>query len=205
MSFVNKLLEKIIPKKVDETGAPILAPVLSESIERSSVYNANYNGWIESKAYIPTVTLVRNAYEFKKIGTDFHVNLHIFNSKHSNGFYFTFNESFGKDEFTFLFDFLKNRVLGLNYYLYTSKREISERPNHIHEVEMHYLKPKRSRVPTDKKHQEYGNVLIEHVKIDDVSSYIKLMAHVYTDSNFEHPKDFNRLTDYLFRTTGITQ
>ena len=201
MSFVNKILEKIIPRKEVEPGSAFRPPILSESIERSFTYKDNYNGWLQSKAYVPAITLIRNAYEFKKIGTDFHVNLHIFKSKQSNGFYFTFHESFGKEEFCYLFDYFKDRILKKNYYLYTSKREINERPDHIQEVEMHYLKPNRASKDEKKANQEFGNIVIEHVKIDDKSSYIKLMAHVYSDTLYHDAKDFEDLIGFLFSTS----
>ena len=201
MSFVNKILEKILPNNKDvKPGDAFKPPLLSETIVRSESYKDNYNGWLQSKAYVPAITLIRNAYEFKKIGTDFHINLHIFQSKQSNGFYFSFHESFGKKEFTFLFDYFKDKILKQDYYLYTSKREINERPNHIQELEMHYLKPNRT-TEGDKANQEFGNIVIEHVKIDDEASYIKLMANVYSDSLYENPKDFEDLIGFLFSTS----
>ncbi|MAX80280.1 MAG: hypothetical protein CL843_08905 [Crocinitomicaceae bacterium] len=201
MSFVNRILEKIIPPR-NEPGSSYQPPVLSEKLVRSKSFIDEYDGWVTSNACRPPLTLIKNAYEFKKIGADSHVNLHIFNSKQSNGFYFTKNNSFGKNEFPFLFDLFKDRVLELSYYLYTSKLEVNDRPDHVQTVEMHYLKPVNPKQKFDISSQEYGNIVIEHVLIDNESSYIKLMANVYSDSKYYDPKSFDELMNHLLATGG---
>jgi len=203
MSFVNDLLGRLFPKQErEETGddSGYRPPFLAEKLERSPSFEQDFLLWQTGDEVTRILQVVEKAYDLKKEGISVQPETFLFKSEASNGFYFTPSDDIPSAHFPFLLDLFRDRVLELEYRLYSSDRLVKELPDHIQTTERHYLKPISDREHGQMANQRFGNVLMEYVMVDDQPSYVKVMAHTYSDSKFDHPLPFDVLKAHLFKT-----
>lgn len=194
MSFADHLLKRLFKSK-----SPSGLPVVEEKLRRSERYTEAYELWKTRDAYSRRLDEIYLSYHLKKQNEQSSfLEVHLLNSPYSNGFALTYHPDFSYEEFSFLFDYFSERVQELEYRHYTSDRRIYDRAGYVEAIEKHYHKPKQPQELQDKKlEQRFGNILIEQVLIDDKPSFIRLMAHVYSDRKFHAPNPFEGLLDHL--------
>jgi len=100
-------------------------------------------------------------------------------------------------ELRHLLDYLKERVLTIDYKTYVSDRRIYNRDGKNEMVERHYLKPKAKVTENEQITQKYGNIRIELKCQNDVPINLKFSATGYHDSLFEEAEDFRVLMSVL--------
>ncbi|MCS7018285.1 MAG: hypothetical protein RMJ87_04050 [Cytophagales bacterium] len=196
MSFFDKILEQLFPKRLPEH-----LPVIEEALVRSPAYRNQILLWQNSGAHRKLAYQVWEAWQLKKQKQVAELEVHILKTQGSNGIALTYHPQIGKQEFQFFFDHLKEQTLQIGYRLYTSDRRIFARSNYSETIEKHYLKP-----PIDLRiengavqpcDQRYGNVIIEHIQIDDKPSFIRLMAHYYQDQLYRKALPFEELLQQI--------
>lgn len=138
------------------------------------------------------------AYHFKRSGIQSSPNVHVFATKMSNGFALSYSNEFDRQEFQFLFDLLAEKARALGYRLVNSDVQIGEKGDVIETREKHYLKPPQTR-GVKKIDQQFGNILVEYVMVNDQPSYIKLLANIYSDRLYKEPDDHQDLIAHLFQ------
>jgi len=169
-----------------------------ELIKRSDPFKQEYAEWKNS---VSTTQILKGLYEkyLLKQNDDLgDVTVTLLESPYANGVYFTYHHDIPTIHFTYLFDFLKDKVLGLGYSSYISDRTIHERADFFETVERHYLKPDFTQNTGEKCHQLFGNILIEHVLVDEKPSYLKLLSTVYSDAMYHPALPFPELMEKLF-------
>ncbi len=100
-------------------------------------------------------------------------------------------------ELRHLLDYLKERVLTIDYKTYVSDRRIYNRDGKNEMVERHYLKPKVKVTENEQITQKYGNIRIELKCQNDVPINLKFSATGYHDRLFEEAEDFRVLMSIL--------
>lgn len=191
MSFFENLYQKLFSPKNRA------ANIHHEVIERNEKFRFLYAEWKDSQRAAEMVAAYKRSYFLKQAGiNDPHV--HLFDSPAAKGFAFTFNEDFSTDDFHYLFDWLADRVKLLGYRLVNSDVKMSEKNGAIETKEMHYLKPPIGSFDSATD-QFYGNILIEHVLLNDEPSYIKLLANTYSDRLYLEPRPYSELIEHLFQ------
>ncbi|HET6243345.1 MAG: hypothetical protein H0V01_11265 [Bacteroidetes bacterium] len=191
MSFFDTLFNQFFSRENKVKSIDI-----SENLLRSDKYIAAYQKWRNSTRPVEFSEQIAKAYQLKKAGVEDNIHVSLYNSVYANGFFFTINDAMDENELEFIFDYFKERVLDMGYFLATSDRRIREKNSQIEEIQKHFLKPK-NKMNEDLLEQLYGNVLIEYVKINGISSYIKIMANVYSDSKFKKPLGFDEFMEKL--------
>jgi hypothetical protein len=192
--LLNNLLKGRVPDK--EKGE---VEILREVIERSPRQKFQYSEWLYNKKYVPYIKMLRDNYDLRKQDIEGTVRLHIFNSQASNGFYFTYSDIFGFENFIHLFEYFKDKITDLDEYkVQSSHRSLSEINDLVKEKQVYYLKPRREVNENERASQSFGNVHIEYVAINDVPSYVKLMANTYSDRSYQNAESFEELIDHVF-------
>jgi hypothetical protein len=192
MSFFENIFKKLFPE-----GNNSRKTILHEVISRKKSESENYQNWLKSEKKDKQLAEIMSAYTLRKhdISTRFTILLHT--SEYSNGFALTYNDYFSESEFRFIFDYFRDKVLKMNYRLANSDRKIKEKDNYIETIEKHYLKPPLT-APNQVSDQLYGNIMIEHISINDKPDYIKILANVYSDRNFLPARNFDEFIEKLF-------
>ena len=169
---------------------------ISETLIRSDEFIADFQKWKDSPRPTELIKKVKIAYDLRKVGAESDLHLSLYNSIYANGFFFAFNNSMSKNDFLYLFDYFREIVLKLGYFLSTSDKRTREKDGNIEITEKHYLKP-QNRNQEGLLEQLYGNVLIEYVSTNNIPSYIKIMANIYADSNYKKPLEFDEFVERL--------
>ncbi len=203
--FFKRVKEFLFPSKVKEdrkTGKEVEVPIHNEALVRSEEYESERKDWMERGHHQVALRSIGQAYRTKRSGREpIETDLFLHDSPYGNGFFFTYREAFGERGFSFLFDLFRDRALELGYRKYHSDRRILEKAQHYETIERHFLKPPINKEMDVKKgDQLYGNLLIEQELIDDRPSYIKVMAHVYSDGLYHHPLPFEELVGNLLES-----
>ena len=193
MTFFEELMGKIFPEK--NGGDKILS---QEVINRPKEYQVRYENW-KAKRLEGHLRSVEKAYQGKLIGEDVQeLNVHILSSKYANGIAITYHSKlFDKDEFSFLFDWFSEKTSELPYRLVNSDRRVMAKNNFVETKEKHYLKPSISE-NDELVNQLFGNILIEHILVNEEPSYLKITANVYSDSKYLPPQKFEKYLEKVF-------
>ena len=194
MSFFDDVFEKIFPKK--DLGT---AELIHETLVRSAAEITAFDLWKKGERATDLIKEVENAYYLKKSGLDSKLEVHLLDTNYANGFAVSYNPDIEKSDFKFFFDFLKEQTLTLDYRLSQKDRRILDKGKYLEIVEKWYLKPPRRGKEDGLTSQMFGNVLIEHIEIDGVPSYIKLVVNIYQDRlSTRSPMPFEELIDEIF-------
>ena len=197
MGFFQKVIQRLFPPKATSGKLPFF----SGSIDKNRSRGKDYETFLDSNEKERVLDFIRHQFHLFKTGEEDLNMIRILKTDSSNGFILRYPEQFNVRSFRFLFDYFKDKVAELDYYLYTSDERAYERKNHIETIERHYLKPSlrrfREAKPGEPIDQIFGNVLIELYFTDDTPSYIKLLANNYNDHKYKEARNFDELIDHL--------
>lgn len=189
MAFFDQIYDRLFAPKPKGV-------ILHEVINRSTDYKTRFESWKKSYKSTDLLKEVAVSYAAKLAGMSKKPEVHILNDKLSNGFAVTYTDQIGKEAFQFLFDYLAQKTATLGYRLTNSDYLITDKGHFTETKEKHYLKPTISTESVID--QQFGNILIEHVLVDDQPSYIRLAAHGYSDRSYQPPLPFHELMNHLF-------
>lgn len=193
MSFFDQVFQSLFSKK--EASNKVL---VHEVISRSNAYKASFDEWKGSESCSQLLNDIRTSYYLKSKGIQGQPDVHLLNSPYSNGFAISFSqEKMNAKQFQYLFDWLAKMVEDLGYRQANKDVKILNKGKFIETKEKYYLKPLQgNEIPIN---QRFGNILIEHILIDDQPSYLKLVANSYNDRSYSKAESFEALADYLFK------
>lgn len=192
MSFFDDLYQKLFHS---ESASK---PLVHEVIKRSLQYKRDYLNWIGSDLMNYQMSQFQEGYWLKKNKIQGGFDVHLLNTSHANGFALSYNQELSAAEFQYFFDFLAEKIKLLPYKLSNSDIQIIEKDKSVETKEKHYLKPiiASGDSPID---QQFGNILIEHILINDAPSYIKLIASFYSDRLYKPAAPFDDLITHIFK------
>jgi hypothetical protein len=155
--------------------------------------------WIHSEAAKSLFSLIYRNYHYKRTQINESPEVHLFTSSYANGFAISYEAPLDLSSFSLLFLGLSRRVLALGYQQVSLDRKLEEINEQVKQTEKFYLKPPLQ-MPQEGEPitQLYGNISLEKVSINNTPSYIKLLAAIYSDRNYQEAKPFDELMDKLF-------
>jgi hypothetical protein len=192
MTFLDDIINKLFPGRANERPVAV-----QEELHRSSNYLKTYDEWKNSPEAADLLRRVENSFRMKESQVEGLYPIHLFNSAAANGFALSYHPTISRQEFHYLMDFWRDRVLAMGYRLANTDRQIREKETYIQTTEKHYLKPPLSRGKTIAE-QRYGNILLEYVLIDNEPSYLKVMVTTYTDHLYTKAESYDELLEMLF-------
>ncbi|XOV91443.1 MAG: hypothetical protein ACFHWX_14640 [Bacteroidota bacterium] len=192
MSYFDQVYQQLFDKKSEKSEV-----LIYEVIERNKRYKADYLHWVKSDDFKKLSLDIFSSLELKKDAIDKTPMVHLLNSRNANGFAISYHKEIRKTDFQYFFDWLSDRTQTLDYQLKNSDVTVTKKNEIVETREKHYLKP---RVKNEEVlDQQYGNILIEHILINDVPSYIKYTANSYSDRKYQEVQNFDKLAEYLFQ------
>jgi hypothetical protein len=192
MGFIDRILKQIFP----DNTAPNQV-ILHEVIFRSEKEKLEYQKWKAEGQAAYWLGELAKAYHFTKLEMSPRFQVHILELPYSNGFAIDYSDEIGKSNFIFLFDYLKEKIMALDYHPSGSDRKMIRKNEVVEMREKHYLKPKPGNNP-EQANQRYGNVLIEWIAFNDKPDRLKLVANIYQDRQFTSAKGFDELIHAIF-------
>lgn len=195
MTFFDEVFSKLFGKK----EAPSV-PVIHEPLLRTQGQSHDYADWVATDVHIGMIEDLSSAYHKKKLGIVSPLEVHLLNTRYSNGFALSYDESISSESFRNLFDYMKERTLTFGYKLAQADRRILDKGDFEETIEKWYLKPDVVHSGKEFEDQRYGNVLMEHIAVDRKPSYIKVMVNVYQGRPYAEALPFDEFLDELFNT-----
>ncbi len=194
--FFKSIIKKLFP----QAQAPHLPKVLlNEVLKRNDAYRKAYFDWLNSGDYQAVVHQIQEAYWQKRAKEEGAWQVHLLQMPQANGFAVSYSSLVSPKVFQYFFDFLKDRVLNMNYYLANADKKMIDKGDYVESVEKYYLKPNFDAQNIQEPfEQRYGNVAIDYILINDVPSYIKLTASIYSDRLFTKARPFDELVHHIF-------
>lgn len=191
----EKFWRSLFGKK--ETGVD--QTFVTEPLKRSEAFRQRYALWQNTNGLLQFIQYYRDSLERVLEQKQSNERVLIHESNGAAGIVLNFDQSeFTHPDFEFFFEWLKDRMLQLPYRLYTSDRHFKDKTDFVQRKERHYLKP----VPVDPAslpvEQLYGNVMIEHIWVNEVPEMIKILATTYQGHNYQKPRSFEALCKHLF-------
>jgi len=171
-------------------------PAVHEMIERSEEDLKNYEDWKDSLSQRRLMDWLNGEYITYLTSPDnVDQSISFLNTPSSKGFVILFHKTnYNIDEITFLFDFLKEKVLTLPYRTYVSDYRSYMKNDNVETVQRHYLKPSlKLKVAGEKAGQAYGNITIELLLRNKKVMNLKFSATSYRDHLFKDANDFDEL------------
>ena len=179
-----------------EASSPT-APTIHELIERSPEDTAAYERWKRTAGPRRLLDWIVNQYHRDKDGLGSDDTIGFLTTNSTTGFVIYFRDmNYSREEISHFFDYLRERVLTLNYRPDISDRRIFPRRDWVETQERHYLKP-RIDFDAERFDQAYGNVTIQYELRNDVPHNLRLRATVYSDSLYGKGLSFGGLLEVL--------
>ncbi|MEL6355873.1 MAG: hypothetical protein AAFQ37_02970 [Bacteroidota bacterium] len=169
-------------------------PAVHEMIERSNKELAAYQDWKRTLARKRLLDWLIDQYAVFRGKGQLDEAINFLDTPSSKGFVIHFYQThYSKQEITHFFDYLKERVLELNYRTQISDRRVFNRKDWIETQERHYLKPRNSYVEGEPIEQRFGNITIELELRNDQVRNLRLRATIYKDALYSDGESFRTL------------
>lgn len=170
-------------------------PYIHEVIERSEADRADYAHWKETLVCRRLIDWLNDQYAiFRVLPDDIDEAMDFLDTPSSKGFVIHFYKTqYSHRDVKFLLDYLKERVLELEYKTQISDTRTFNRAHWVETIERHYLKPKPNFMREGKFNQKFGNVTIDMSLRNDVPYNLKLQATIYKDHLFKEADEFQDL------------
>ena len=176
-------------------------PLIHEEINRSEQELQTYQAWKKSLDYRRTIDWLNDQYAiWQVLPQDIDDSLVFLNTPSSKGFAVHFQKTkIGAQQATLLFDYLKEKVLTLNYRPQVSDTRTWSANSVVQTTERYYLKPRTSKTAEGKIKQLFGNITIELLHKNNVPFNLKFRSTSYNDRLYLPPDDFKVLMNEIFR------
>lgn len=165
-----------------------------ELIVRDEAFLTSYEQWKRTHNSRRLLDWLVEQYATSKAGEPTDSGLGFLDLTSSKGFVIYFSRlNYTPEEIGYFFDFLKERVLTLNYRSDISDRRVFSRKDWVETQERHYLKPRNDFKVGELIDQGFGNITIEHELRNDVPHNLRLRATFYSDALYKAPASFGAL------------
>ncbi len=194
MSYFDKIVDKLFSGKKPGGTAEV-----HEVLKRSERDQQGYAQWKESEERQALLQEIAQAYYYKKTNIQSPIEVHLFNTVYANGFAITYSANLTAKTFQHLFEYFKDKVMDMQYRVVMADRRILDREQYVETIEKYYLKPPMhtQEITLDSIDQQYGNVVMEHILINDKPSYMKLLVNIYSDSLYKDALDYDEFMSRL--------
>jgi hypothetical protein len=189
-----------------EQESSSIKPFIQEPLERLENETESYEIWKRTLAKQRLLDWLNIQYATFTMSGESEIDktIDFLNTPTSKGFVIHFNDKFhNRKDIIYLFDYLKERVLEMNYKPYMSDtrtyNQTRNDKNWVETIERHYLKPRFKVLEDNTFDQRFGNIKIELLFRNDVIRNLQFSATRYHDRNYKEANTFNDLMRELLR------
>jgi hypothetical protein len=174
-------------------------PVEHQLIERTEEEKKDYDFWKNTLIRRRLQDWLSNQYAIYSVAPDnIDDALDFLNTPSSKGFVVHFHKTqYSQRDVTHFFDFLKEKVLELDYRPQISDTRTYSRASWVETIQRHYLKPRPFVKNEGKFRQLFGNVMIEMEFRNEQVHNLRFRATSYNDHLYQEAKEFRLLMQQL--------
>lgn len=170
-------------------------PVEHQLIERTEEEQQDYGFWKTTLVRRRLQDWLNDQYAVYSVAPEnIDDALDFLNTPSSKGFVVHFHKTqYSQRDVTHFFDFLKEKVLELDYRPQISDTRTYSRASWVETIQRHYLKPRPFVKNEGKFRQLYGNVMIEMELRNEQVHNLRFRATSYNDRLYQEAKEFRLL------------
>ncbi|WP_242928314.1 hypothetical protein [Pontibacter vulgaris] len=169
-------------------------------LKRSDKYKSGFREWQQAQVYLNWTHHFFKSYHYVKASLTHQYRVQIISEESHRGAILFYDPKIGADNFSFLFDLLKERVQQQSYRLHSADQHLVRHKRYTELSERYLLTPPASDVPgTALCNQLYGNVQLDYIKVNNHPGYIRFTTNPYTDSYFSKPLPFDHLLEKVLQ------
>ncbi len=178
-------------------------PLIHEVISRNETEREDYEHWKRTLVCRRLLDWLGGQYAIYRVAPDgIDEAIDFLDTPSSKGFVVHLNKTrYSKRDATHFFDFLKEKVLALEYRSQISDLRTYNRPEWVETIQRHYLKPGpriRKETQDDGRFlQKYGNITIELELRNEQVFNLRFRATSYKDSLFKEAREFEELMQQI--------
>jgi hypothetical protein len=194
-NFFQQVWNKIFAK--NETKKKYIE--VKQVLERTKKEIKTYQNWKESKEKEQVLQKINQNYKNNKDQK----SMYLLEFTGAKGWAWVDANSFHRNDFFCIMEYIKDFLIeNKNYYLQNAEKTILEKENYVEFIEKYYLKPDIYQQAKNAEicNQQYGNILIQYVKINTKPAYLKMVASFYEDRQFTKVLPFQDLNQLLFNS-----
>lgn len=197
MTLLKRLFGELFDRK--SVNPEVEEEILQEeTIKPTAFFLEEYQQWMKAGMHVGLLDYLSEQRAIKRSNPEAENYFFHFDSDASNGFYFHGEDPWSNKDYAFIIQKFSDSLLENGYRLNRTKRLVKQKGETLITIEQFYFKlPLSSRLETPYA-QAWGNIEIEHRLVDERTNYVKLMAHTYSDRNYQDARDFEDLVDLLF-------
>lgn len=179
------------------SGKPACTGIL-----RSERYLKRYRAWLQQGNTAQLLTAYYKSYHYHKAGLKGNYRVQTLQEPHRQGVILFYAPEIDQAHFSFLFDYLKERVEALGYHLRSSDSRTFSHARYKQTTDTYYLTPKPLSLPNSSLcNQQYGNIIVDYTRINKRPGYIRIITNSIADAHFSTPLPFQQLLSELLQQT----
>jgi len=173
----------------------------SKQLIRKEEYDSAYETWKLGTDRHSALRRVREMYELYMLGRR-SADCDVIQTPTYAMFIIHALDDWDTDDYRYLMDFWKERILEEGYYTYMSDKRHDILDGGVHEkIERHYMKPDvfeamKLGLPIDRR---YGNLTMELVFFENEADFLKLTMGFYHERSRGREKGLDRLMEVLLK------
>ena len=169
-------------------------------LERSHRQKTAYAAWVKAQLYLNWTASFFKSYHYQKSNLQGPLRVKLIQDTSVRGAIFFYDPNIGARNFTYLFDFMKDRVHNLGYTLHSCDKLVVRHERYTEEIEKQTLTPPASDLSgTSLCNQLYGNVLLDYIRVNNHPGYIRFVVNMYNDPYFSKPLPFEDLLEKVLQ------
>ncbi len=179
---------------------------VKEVLERTQNEKSIFEQW---RQHVDTKLLLEKIfknyhYQKSKMNSQ-QLEIHLLESVGANGFALMQHKSFDKYTLICIMEWVKSKILAKNYNLQSAERKVTEKNTSnentfVETAERYYFKPDihAQAMAGEICNQQYGNITLEYIKINNQPQYLKILATFYQDRLFTIALPFDDFCKEVF-------
>lgn len=174
----------------------------SKQLIRAEAYDSSYDYWKLGTDRQSAIRRIREMYELSVLGGH-SLDCDVIQTPTYAMFIIHAFDDWETDDYRFLMDFWKERILEEGYYNYMSDKRSDILDGGVREkIERHYMKPEVSEamklgLPINRR---YGNLTMELVFFEDEVDYLKITMGFYHERSRARELGLERLMEVLLKS-----
>lgn len=196
-SFFEQMINKLFKNNLVSASKPFMR----EPLQRSARFKTAYAQWQDNGQAQEIVAKIAESYFYHKGGVQASDLLSIFNSQGANGIAIHPPKSWKLQQCQFIVDYFCHTILQKDYHKQVAELQVFDLGQHVKTVEKYYLKPSilGQAQAAGKLNQQFGNITLELVSLNDQPALIKVLVTYYADHLFTQVLDFEDFLRYLWQ------
>ena len=194
----DKLMQQI-RKWLQSPQEPSSETVTQEMLVRTHKQKQLFKSWIQQGTHNEVLKNIYTSFTLSKSGISGDIPMHVFSEGNNRHVIIHYMDVMGKNQFAFLQDYFRDRIMRIGYNLYLSDRQIINRISHLEVVDRHVLRPYVPAFNLQDKHEQlYGIISIVVHSANDRPMFLEIYSDTSHDNSLSPAFPFDELAEILF-------